>query len=320
MNFFQQFQKLREATPQIGFHGYQNINSDYSDFLYFSKNSYLCFMGDYQENCFYSECVYKNRHCVDCSYVQYSELLYECMDSVNCYNSSYLQDCKQTSESMFCFDCISCNNCFGCAGLRHKQYHVFNKPFSKEEYEKKVAILKKESVDKLYAEFEKVKLTVPHLFSRQFQTDNAIGDHLWNCRNAYLCYDSEGLQDCSYMHRVYNIYGERTADSLDSALSVDMQLCYQTYFVGKGYNCNFCFYCEFVRDCEYCDSCFHSEKLFLCVGLNKRKYCILNEQYTEEEWPKKVAEIKEQLRGEGLYGDWPKEWCMNANNAGFLAD
>ncbi len=310
-DFFQQFQLLREKTPQIGFHGYQNINSEYNDFLYYSKNSYMCFMGDYQENCFYCEAVYKNRHCADCSYVQYSELLHECVDCVNCYNSSYLQDCKQTSESFLCFDCIGCNHCFGCAGLRHQQYHIFNKSFSKEEYEKNIAILKKQPLEKLYAEFEKVRRTIPHLFSRQYQTENSFGDHLWNCQRAYCCYDSESLQDCGYMHRVYNIYGERTADSWDSGVSVDLQLCYQTYFVGKGYNCHFCFYCEFLRDSEYCDSCFHSEKLFGCVGLNKKRCCILNKEYPEDIWPKKVAEIKDQLRADGLYGDWPKEWRMS---------
>lgn len=310
-DFFKEFQRLREKTPQISFHGYQNTNSEYSDFLYHSKNSYLCFDGDYYEKCLYCYSSYKNKFCADCSHIQDSELLYECIDCANCYNSDYLQDCKQTSESFLGFDLVGCNQCFGCVGLRHKQHHIFNKPFSKEEYLSRTAELKKQPLEKLYAAFEKVKRTVPHLCSRQFQTENSFGDHLINCQRSYCCYDSEGLQQCGYMHRVYNIYGERTSDSWDSGASVDLQLCYQTYFVGKGYNCNFCFYCEFARDCEYCDSCFHSEKLFGCVGLNRKSFCILNKQYSEKEWYEKTAQIKQELRAAGLYGDWPAEWKMS---------
>jgi hypothetical protein len=41
---------------------------------------------------------------------------------------------------MYSFDC---ENCFGCFGIRHKKYHILNKPCgSKEEYFEKVAQIK----------------------------------------------------------------------------------------------------------------------------------------------------------------------------------
>lgn len=43
----------------------------------------------------------------------------------------------------YCYLCLSCQDCFGCIGLRNKQYHIFNKPYTKEAYEIKVNELRK---------------------------------------------------------------------------------------------------------------------------------------------------------------------------------
>jgi hypothetical protein len=37
---------------------------------------------------------------------------------------------------MYCDHCFTCTNCFGCIGLRHKDYCILNRQYSKEEYEK----------------------------------------------------------------------------------------------------------------------------------------------------------------------------------------
>jgi len=39
-------------------------------------------------------------------------------------------------NSEYCFNCHGCNNIFGCVGLRKKNYCIFNKQYSKEDYEK----------------------------------------------------------------------------------------------------------------------------------------------------------------------------------------
>jgi hypothetical protein len=38
-------------------------------------------------------------------------------------------------DNLYSYACYSSSNCFGCAGLRNKQYCIFNKQYSKEEYE-----------------------------------------------------------------------------------------------------------------------------------------------------------------------------------------
>ncbi len=61
-------------------------------------------------------------------------------DVRNCafvWHSSYME---------YCYLCLNCQNCFGCIGLRNKQYHIFNKPYSKAEYENTVKVLRESMV------------------------------------------------------------------------------------------------------------------------------------------------------------------------------
>ncbi len=49
--------------------------------------------------------------------------------------------CNGLSRSWYCIDCFSCNDCFWCIGLRNKSYCIFNKQYTKEDYEKEVAMI-----------------------------------------------------------------------------------------------------------------------------------------------------------------------------------
>jgi hypothetical protein len=52
-----------------------------------------------------------------------------------------------TTYSYYCEGCIDCKNCFGCIGLRKKQYCIFNKQYTKEEYEELVPKIIKQMND-----------------------------------------------------------------------------------------------------------------------------------------------------------------------------
>jgi hypothetical protein len=49
------------------------------------------------------------------------------------------------------------------------------------------------------------------------------------------------------------------------------------------------------HDLTYCDNCYSSANLFGCVGLRKKDYCILNKQYTKEEYEKMMPRIVEHM-------------------------
>jgi hypothetical protein len=52
---------------------------------------------------------------------------------------AYVQQCRDMEYSM---NCVSCEYCFGCIGLKHKKFHIFNKPYPEADYWKRVDELK----------------------------------------------------------------------------------------------------------------------------------------------------------------------------------
>ena len=58
--------------------------------------------------------------------------IYSCSDINSC---SELRHCDKMEKSFFCADSKNLKNCIFCFGLEDKEYHVFNKPISKEMFE-----------------------------------------------------------------------------------------------------------------------------------------------------------------------------------------
>lgn len=69
-------------------------------------------------------------------------------------------------------------------------------------------------------------------------------------------------------------------------------------------NCNFCYACWHNHDLEYCELVFNSNHCFGCVSRSHAEYEILNKKYSKDEYFKKIAGIKDELRREELYGKW----------------
>lgn len=235
----------------------------------------------------YGNWVYYSRDCVDCDFVFKCELCHQCVDDENCYNCD---DC------MHCYDCKACQNCFGCAGLRNKQFHIFNKQFSKEEYFAKVKRLKNDAQS--LERFENLKTTMPRLFAHLSDNENSVGDYLYHCKNSYACFDGRKLEDCAYM-----------ASSIECKDCNDMtnnyfgcELSYEVMSSIELYNCNFCNFCYNCRDLEYCEYCYNSKNCFGSFFLQRKEFYIFNEPYSKEDYFKKLAEIKDLMRADGSYG------------------
>jgi hypothetical protein len=91
-----------------------------------------------------------------------------------------------------------------------------------------------------------------------------------------------------------------------SSFGLETNLVYECNSSGYGaYNILFCNDTwSNVRDCLYCDNCQSVKNCFGCVGLKKAEYCILNKQFTPEEYDKKVAEIIEYMKRTGEWGEF----------------
>jgi hypothetical protein len=47
-----------------------------------------------------------------------------------------------------------------------------------------------------------------------------------------------------------------------------------------------------------------SSNLFGCIGLRGKEYCILNKQYTKEEYETLVPKIIEKMKADGEWGEF----------------
>lgn len=297
-NFLEEFDALRKKTPRLSNINIGSENSDYCTHSDKNKNCYLLFAANFCEDCYYSSVIISCKDCVECSYADLSELCFECIDIMRCYNCNYSQDLRGCRDLDYCYDCISCANLFGCVGLRRKEYHIFNKPVPKEEYAEMVKEWKAKGREAILKEWEKVKLSVPRKAMHEMNNQNCVGDYVTDSKNCYYCFGAHECEDCMYMLDCWH-----TKDSVDIQFSDGTELCYECYSLGLGaYNCNFCSYIRSCSDCEYCELCFSCKNCFGCIGLQSKQYYILNKPYSKDEYFKKVAEIKAQMKKDGIYG------------------
>lgn len=101
-----------------------------------SKNCYWCFNALNCEDSKYLYDVLDAKDCYDVNYSPYApEVCYEVTSTVGLKYSAFYMAGPYNSHCFYSHMLQSCNNCFGCIGLKRKQYCIFNKQYSKEEYE-----------------------------------------------------------------------------------------------------------------------------------------------------------------------------------------
>lgn len=323
--FFEQFLELKNTVPHLALFNILGTieNSDFNNNTGYIKNCYLIAESDYNEECYYSNLLKKCNYTVDCSVCYEDELCYECIDCNKSYKLFYSKDCNNCRDSYFLENCNSCHDCIGCINQRQKQYMVFNKQLSKEEYlewKERFQLDTNSGIQKLRETVQKFFLTQPHKAVITEQNENSSGDHLYNSKNAFQCFDSKDLEDCAYCAKLslnvkssmdYNSWGDNST------------LIYQTSSCGDNcYNLKFCTNCTSnMRDCEYCAGCFSCSDCFGCVGLKKQKYCILNKKYSPEDYQELKLKIIQHMKNTGEYGEFfPVNICPFAYNETMAMD
>lgn len=294
--FFEQYRELCLTVPHPSLMtGYQyDENCDYTNYAGKNKNCYLLFDADENRDCYYSCSINSCVNCMDCLRARRCELCYGVIDAVNCYGSSFLQDCDNCSGSMFLKNCTGCTNCIMCVNLKTKEYHVENKPVTKEEFEQiRSQLSLRSALESAQQHFNRLKTQFPQKYMHSLQCENVSGDYLLNSKNAYRCYDSEQLHDCRYMFQAFM----PVKDSMDCEQCGDGELfleCsnygYNTHFVTFGHSC------LENTDCHYSTFCFHCKNVFGCCGLKRKQYCVFNKQYTKEEYEQLVSKIIEHTK------------------------
>mgnify|MGYP003964928281 CR=1 FL=1 len=317
-SFLEQFHELELEVPHCCVsQDTSAVNSEYTHHAGQEKNCYLIFHATYAEDCYYGYGVKKAENCTDVHYCHGSRFCYECIDVKDCYDLAWSQECSNCGSSRFLRDCVNCVDCFLCVGLRSKKYCFLNQQLSKEEYEQKIAALdlgSYQDVQKCLQEFEKLQLHHTYRYLQNNMVENSLGDHLYNAKDSFCCFDSSDVEKSKYVSQMqlgvrfcYDIY----------QYGVDAELCYEGAMVGtNAYNVHFCYLTLWqVTNLEYCIESYSSKDCFGCFGLNHNKYCILNKQYSEEEYFELRDKLIQKMKDEGEYGEFfPVKYSQSAYN------
>jgi len=300
--FFTQFHELLFSVPHVSIFSSNMIESEYSNMESDGKKCYLTFGGHYNENCAFTEYSMYGKEVYDSYWSFHGEQCYEDMNIERCYRTFYSRECINCIETHFSYDCRGCTNVIACAGLRNKQYCIFNKQYSKEEYEALRAAYNfgsHEVVQKLRQEARKLWDQTPHRATIITQSVNSWGNNISNSKNVRNAWQVENSEDSK------NLYVAGWAkDCYDETSCGNNELSYMGVSGGGLYNCKAILY-SFSADplskkscynAEYCYTIINSRDCFGCVGLRKKQYCILNKQYTKEEYEALLPKIKAHMK------------------------
>jgi hypothetical protein len=212
----------------------------------------------------------------------------------------YLKNCNDCRDSYFLEDCYGCSNCIACKNLVDKQYYYFNKEITKDEYNRLVKEAKKNNFSKLSTEFEKWRISQPTKFARIIASEDCTGNNIFKAKNCKKCFDMLlGAEDCKYCY----FSGGGAKDMFDCNMTGQgSELVYEMQATVGSYNCAFINFCRVSKNCFYCDSVGSCDSCFGCIGLSHNSYCILNKQYSKQEYEAIVPKIIEHMRQNGEWG------------------
>ncbi len=310
--FFEQFSNLRKEVPRANMYQTNFVSSDYCSYGIDFKECYLLFGGHNNERVFFGNQIFDSRDSLDISFsekIEFSYQVFECARTNKLFWSSHSYDCV---DSAYLVDCRNCINCFGCVGLVNKQYYIWNQPHTREEYleflEKNSGSCKShlENLEKL----ESLRLTTPHRYARVYKSTNSDGDDLSEVRNTHASFSSRQAEDSKFLF--FCRHG--SLDCYDvSFLGFNAESIYENCHGFGGNNTAFGARNFNNQDARYNEECHDCKDIFGCEGLRKRQYCILNKQYSKEEYeillPKIIKHMEDMpyLDGKGRvykYGEF----------------
>lgn len=301
--FFEQFKELSSLVPRAASIVVNSDNCDYTLFTLQSRNCFLSSRIADAEDIYYTYLALKSRSCFDSYNLMECELCYECVDCGKCYQCFYTTSSKGCFNLKFCSDMSGCNDCFGCVGLVQKKYNFFNQQLSKEEYEKRVKEWfdgSHESVLRCQAAFEEHKKKFPMRATQVFNSENVQGSHVFESKSITNSYDISGSEDVINCTQT-----EACKDVMDCDFMYGCELSYEVIAGGKSMRNLFSF--SLVgnnNDVLYSHTCNNgNQNLFGCIGMKNSKYCILNKQYTKEEYEALVPRIIEHMQKTGEWGE-----------------
>lgn len=303
--FAEQFDALMKRTPLVGIFNGKSENSTYCNHVGVMKDCYMTHASWSCERSLYSDMLLHSQDSMDCLQCDEVQQGYELLGCENCYNTAHSLSSQRCTDCWFLYNCKNCTDCIGCVNLSNKQFYIFNEPYSREEYLKKKQELQldtRDGVEHTRERFQELRMRSVHRYAQLTACENTTGDIATNCSNSRSVFSLKDAQNCAYcinggmiMKDTYDGYGvgavlERGYYIFDTG---DKGM--ENLFSGIIWGSSFVYY-------SY--NCHTSYELFGCTGLRGKKFCILNKQYTEDEYKKMKARLIAHMRQTGEWGEF----------------
>ncbi len=130
------------------------------------------------------------------------------------------------------------------------------------------------------------QVPLPAKSSAGFMIDSDYCNEAGRLRNAYLCFDSDFVENSAYLVKATNM-----KDSFDSHEVIEDELCYEDVMVYKSYKTHYSLDCEncvdvwFSKGLRGCTDCFG------CANLKGKSHYFFNEPLSKEDYDKKISEL-----------------------------
>jgi hypothetical protein len=296
-SFFEQFKKLLGRTPHLALRNIMPSHTEYAQNAANNKNCYLVSAAGFNENVTYANRIVGSKDSIDVYLAGELEFSYEVVNAGSCYKLFFSSKCEDCRDSWFLYDCRNCSDCFGCVGLRNKQYHIFNEPYTKEEYQKRIAefdIGSYKVIEGLKKQHKDFILQFPHKYMYTFlKTVDVTGDGVGEAKNCHFCFDGRELENCKFCAWVvdgvkdtYDAHAVAYKSELLYEVNATVTECARVLFSTQIAN---------SHSVQYSYNCYGSNNIFGCANLRDKSYCILNKQYTKEEYESLVPKIIQHM-------------------------
>ncbi len=295
-DFYSQLFDVFKKQPRIYQYRLGNVvNSDYGNSVVNCKNAYLSFSVIDCEDIMYSEGIDRSKNTLD-SLASYDLDMcsYNVLSDKN-YNSHHMLASHSCIDSFFLYDCVNCQNCCLSSNLRNQQYVFNNQKLSKEKYEEAISNLQLSSysgLENAKRMFDEVYRNAIHKYADIIASQNATGDFILNSKDVFQSFDvtnnSENIRNSFRMIK--------SKDAVDCQYVLTGELVYECSSASQNaFNQIGSFLCFSSKNIEYSMFCKNCSDCFGCVGIKNAQYCILNTQYTKEEYLEMVPRLREHM-------------------------
>jgi hypothetical protein len=331
--FFEQWNELFHKTPILGLSIDKTTGelSSFCNHVGHSKNCSLVFYADYNEECMNCYMLTRAKNTLDSANCMDAENIYDCSHVYKTYNlvGSFGNN-RFCYDSYFTRDCEGVNNCFGSISENKTEYMFLGQKMTKDGWQEKIKEIDLGSYTnyqywkKLAFEYFKTVSPKPNWDSLSV---NCTGSYVFHSKNAKDCLDVIDCEDSRYLMMIKNGKVKDCYDYTDWGMNCERL--YECMTVGEG--ATDVYFCHesghSILDVQYSKLSIGGSHHFGCVSMKKQEYCILNKQYSKEDYEKLKMQIVEEMNNnpyislEGQqyrYGEFfPPEFSPHAYNDTF---